>query len=93
MITELQPLMLESALSMQKILEAPDHTGRLQLLRSFIDSEKRRLNTKKTLQGLFAKTDEPSNLTGVPAEELMAEPPAEVKSLASSFFEEDDAFQ
>ena len=54
MAVELQPLVLESTLTMQKILEAKDHAARLKLLRCFIQSETNRLNTKRTLKGMFA---------------------------------------
>ena len=101
---ELKPLVLESTLTMQKILEADDHHARLKLLKFFIEAEKKRLSTKKTLQGMFsggaASTD-----AAIPAEERMEEPvaekpkPVEKKSSeqdtpsSSIFFDEDDAFQ
>jgi len=56
MAVELEPLILESTLTMQKILEAEDHKGRVNLLRYFIDNERNRLNAKKTLQGMFSPT-------------------------------------
>ena len=46
---------------MQKILECPDHTARLLLVRSFVEAETKRLTTKKTITGMFsgeAKVDE-----------------------------------
>jgi hypothetical protein len=78
--------MLESTLSMQKILEAPDHTARLQLLRCFIEAESRRLSTKKSLQDLFSSAPS-TGLSGMPLEELVDAPST------ASYFEEDDAFQ
>ncbi|KAL7563193.1 hypothetical protein ACA910_014469 [Epithemia clementina (nom. ined.)] len=54
MAVELQPLVLESTLTMQKILEASNHTERLKLLRCFMQAETKRLNTKRTLQGMFS---------------------------------------
>lgn len=54
MVVELDPLHLESVITMQKILECPDHTARLQLLRSVIEAETKRLNTKKKIQGIFS---------------------------------------
>ena len=92
MAIELQPLMLESTLSMQKILEALDHTSRLKLLRWFIESERKRLNTKRTLQNLFSNKSEPSDLSNMPPEELIITPPS-VTEAKTSFFEDEDAFQ
>ena len=53
MAMELQPLVLESTLTMQKILEAKDHKARCNLLRYFIDAERKRLAIKKSLKGMF----------------------------------------
>jgi len=50
---ELQPLVLESTLAIQKILEADGHEDRCTLLAYFIDAEKKRLDAKKQLQGMF----------------------------------------
>ena len=50
MAIELQPLILESTLAMQKILEANTHCDRLNLLRFFVNAERKRLEAKKTLQ-------------------------------------------
>jgi len=54
MAVELQPLVLESTLTMQKILEAEDHKARCKLLKFFIDAERKRLSTKKSLKGMFS---------------------------------------
>ena len=54
MNVELKPLVLESTLTIQKILEAKDHKARCLLLKHFIDVEKKRLDAKSTLQGMFA---------------------------------------
>lgn len=54
MNVELQPLVLESTLTIQKILEAKDHKARCLLLKYFMDAEKKRLDAKSTLQGMFA---------------------------------------
>ena len=54
MNVELQPLMMESTLTIQKILEVEDHTARCMLLKHFMDVEKKRLDAKSTLQGMFA---------------------------------------
>merc|ERR1712157_38893 len=60
MAIELQPLILESTLAMQKILESLNHKERLNLLRFFVDSEYKRLEAKKTLQGMFFAKSESS---------------------------------
>merc|ERR1712157_111393 len=57
MAIELQPLILESTLAMQKILEANTHKHRLGLLKYFVDAERKRLEAKKTLQGMFFAKD------------------------------------
>ena len=54
MSIELQPLVLESTLTMQKILECLDHTSRVQLVRHFVEAEKKRLSTKKAIKSMFA---------------------------------------
>jgi len=53
MTQELRPLVLESTLTIQKILEAKDHTARLSLLNYFMDAERKRLEAKQLLQGMF----------------------------------------
>eukprot|EP00580_Thalassiosira_gravida_P016108 CAMPEP_0201668092 /NCGR_PEP_ID=MMETSP0494-20130426/17904_1 /ASSEMBLY_ACC=CAM_ASM_000839 /TAXON_ID=420259 /ORGANISM="Thalassiosira gravida, Strain GMp14c1" /LENGTH=478 /DNA_ID=CAMNT_0048148313 /DNA_START=122 /DNA_END=1555 /DNA_ORIENTATION=+ len=53
MTAELKPLMLEQTLSMQKILEAADHEERVALMQYFVDAERKRLQAKKTLKGMF----------------------------------------
>jgi len=50
---ELKPLVLESTLTIQKILECEDHGERVDLLRYFVEAEKRRLDAKATLKGMF----------------------------------------
>lgn len=84
MAIELQPLVLESQLTMQKVLECPDHMSRLKLVRTFIDAETKRLRTKKTLKGVFATPPTPA-----PKEETEA-----TGTESPSFFVDDgDAFQ
>ena len=75
MAIELQPLVLESTLTMQKILEADDHTARLQLLRHFVEGETRRLSTKKALKGMVqgTTTSSSSSSADVPPEEQIDE--------------------
>ena len=103
---ELKPLVLESTLTMQKILEAEDHHARLELLKYFIEAETRRLSTKKTLQGMFSGAVASVD-AAIPAEERIDDTkaeapkpkPAESKSSepeappSSIFFDDDDAFQ
>lgn len=92
MAIDLEPLILESTLTMQKILEAEDHEARCELLRYFIDAERKRLNAKKTLQGMFASSSDSSAsevVQNFPSEELM-----ESSSESSpSLYDEPDAFQ
>mmetsp|Transcript_23287 Transcript_23287/g.26811 ORF Transcript_23287/g.26811 Transcript_23287/m.26811 type:complete len:540 (+) Transcript_23287:81-1700(+) len=54
MTVELQPLVLESTLTMQKILEGDDHKARVNLLRYFVDEERKRLEARKVLRGIFS---------------------------------------
>lgn len=101
MSVELQPLVLESTLTMQKILEAQSHSSRLKLVRHFVEAETKRLNTKKTLKGMFSGSTEMSVPTdaAIPAEERISDTvdtearedsPAQTSSL---FTDEPDAFQ
>lgn len=101
MARELQPLVFESSLTMQKILEAKNHDERLQLVKYFMESETRRLKSKKTLKGIFAtSSDTESDIaaaSSMPPEEMISEDnklvePADDDS-KSSFFDEPDAFQ
>jgi len=85
---ELQPLVLESSLTMQKIIEAEDHKARCQLLKYFMQTEVNRLTTKKTLQGLFSSDDD----TAVSDQDLEVLTEIEEKK-SSGFFDEPDAFQ
>lgn len=59
MAVELQPLVLESTLTMQKILECPDHSARLKLVRHFVQAETKRLSTKKAIQAMFGERSAP----------------------------------
>jgi hypothetical protein len=49
-------LVLESIITIQKILEAVDHKERVNLLRYFVDAERKRLEAKNTLKGMFKRT-------------------------------------
>ena len=103
---ELQPLVLESSLTMQKILEAKDHRARCKLLKFFIDAERKRLDTKRSLQGLFKSAlDSSGDSSSIPKEELIASGDDSSDSKKESkkeddkpetkptFFDEPDAFQ
>ena len=63
MAVELQPLVLESTLTMQKILECPDHSARLKLVRHFVQAETKRLSTKKAIQAMFGERSAPGLTT------------------------------
>jgi len=99
MAVELQPLVLESTLTMQKILEAPDHKARLKLVRYFIEAETKRLQTKKTLKGMFSGRTEASLDEAIPIEERSFDADSGSKSdstqvkSSSIFIDEEDAFQ
>lgn len=102
MAMELKPLVLESTLTMQKILEAKDHTARLRLLRHFIEAERKRLISKKTLKGMFSGTSTAAFDSTMPKEEIVSdtddddddeEEDEEDSTQASAFFDEPDAFQ
>ena len=100
MAVELQPLVLESTLTMQKLLEGDDHEARCTLLKHFVDAERKRLSTKKSLAGIFSggTVDEASS---IPEEEKLEAPKAkEIKkdddddkgNSASIFTDEPDAW-
>jgi hypothetical protein len=106
MAIELQPLVMESSLTMQKLLEAEDHKARLKLLKYFMDAECRRLDTKKRLKGIFSSgsLDASTSATSstIPKEEMLLDKedkPAtsrndgDASSSKSIFFDEPDAFQ
>ena len=58
MAVELQPLVLENTLAIQKVLEMENHEARCNLLTYFIDAEKKRLDAKKQLQSMFGMVTE-----------------------------------
>jgi hypothetical protein len=104
MAVELKPLVLESSLTMQRILEAEDHTERLKLVRAFIEAEVKRLTTKRTLRGVFLSSDSEKSAavaaTGtIPPEEQIPDastlPKMDDTSVSKplSTFDEPDAFQ
>lgn len=97
MAVELQPLVLESSLTMQKILEAEDHKARCRLIKYFIEAEVTRLSTKKSLQGLFSSSGGSDDVSttdtssSIPPEEMISQEKKDSKS--PTFFDEPDAFQ
>merc|ERR1712224_259149 len=104
MALELQPLVLESTLTMQKILEAQDHEDRCKLLCFFIDAERNRLNARNTLRGIFSSDETSVTSEDIPAEELISDKPADEKFSDSlpplpdttskdDLFDDPDAFQ
>ncbi len=95
MAVELQPLVLESSLTMQKIIEAEDHTARCKLLKYFMKAETTRLSTKKSLMGLFSSDSESDSTVdeGIPADEMISEEEEPTQTKTSSIFDEPDAFQ
>jgi len=98
MAIELQPLVLESSLTMQKIIEAEDHTARCKLLKYFMHAETTRLTTKKSLMGLFSSDSESvvADEEDIPLDEAIPSAGSvgsAEETKASSFFDEPDAFQ
>uniref|UniRef100_A0A7R9ZIQ4 Lon N-terminal domain-containing protein n=2 Tax=Craspedostauros australis TaxID=1486917 RepID=A0A7R9ZIQ4_9STRA len=103
MRNELQPLVLESSLTMQKILEAPDHRARCLLLTFFVESETRRLGTKKRVANIFSGLNAAmEDDSSVPEEERIATaeslessmPTKEDKGNTKSIYlDEPDSFQ
>ena len=94
MAAELEPLVLESTLTMQKILEADSHSERCKLVKFFIDAERKRLSAKKSLQGMFNSA--PTMNTENPGASSISEQGQlgdKVSSPNSIFIDEDDAFQ
>jgi hypothetical protein len=94
MSVELEPLVLESSLTMQKILEAPDHKARCKLLNHFMDAETKRLKSKKSLKAIFSGST-PTVTQDIPAEEMISDDSESQKpeSKSSAFFDEPDSFQ
>ena len=107
MTAELKPLLLEQTLSMQKILEAADHDGRIELMQYFVDAERKRLSAKKMLKSMFggdasviASEEEESSREAAAAatiESSSSPPPSipkvEPEESKSQLFADDDAFQ
>lgn len=69
MVVELEPLVLESTLTMQKILETDEHKGRVNLIRYFVDAERKRLEARKMLQNVFGVKPEEGDM--VPLSEIL----------------------
>lgn len=95
MTAELRPLMMESTISMQKILETQSHEERVELMRYFVDSERKRLQAKKTLKGMFGGSP-----SAIASKEVAESPPLSKELLNMEevpkqqiFDDEGDAFQ
>ena len=101
MSQELKPLLLEQTLSMQKILEAVDHEDRVELMRYFVDAERKRLSAKKTLKSMFSGAmatapagEKREKLSSAEIEERALQKKPKVEEPKSQFFgDEEDAFQ
>lgn len=95
MAIELQPLVLESSLTMQKIIEAESHSDRCKLLKYFMQAETTRLATKKSLKGLFSSQGESLSTVeeGIPADEMLSSTDEAEETKSSGFYDEPDAFQ
>jgi len=97
MSVELEPLVLESTLTMQKILEAKDHSERVELLRFFVEAEKKRLEARKILQGMFTGDatglDESFDVFGSNEDDEEDDEDDEEGGSATIFTDEPDAFQ
>jgi hypothetical protein len=95
MTVELQPLVLESSLTMQKILEADDHKARCRLLIYFMNAETRRLESKKSLKGLFSTDSSSTDIVtqDIPREEMLSEDSDDKPESQASAYDDPDAFQ
>ncbi len=102
MQVELQPLVLESILTIQKILEAKGHSDRIHLLRYFVDSERKRLEAKNTLKGMFKRvlssspeSDMGKSIVEGRSTDRLNEPKKETNEIVktSIFTDEEGAFQ
>lgn len=95
MSVELEPLILESTLTMQKILEAKDHKERVVLLLFFVDAERKRLEARKVLQGMFTgETVIDEEVGDIAALNVESDAVSDVDEGSNSIFmDEPDAFQ
>jgi len=85
---------------MQKILEAADHLERVELVRYFVDAERKRLQAKKTLKSMFGGSPgavasrESDGIGGKTTMAPVSPSRAVEEKPKSQFFEDDgDAFQ
>jgi len=98
MTAELKPLLLEQTLSMQKILEAADHEERVELMRYFVDAERKRLQAKKTLKSMFGGSpamvaSRESSEESIAAAASTPTEKVEEESKSQFFADDEDAFQ
>ena len=87
MVIELEPLVLESTLTMQKILETDEHKGRVNLIRYFVDAEKKRLEARKMLQSMFGTKNEEGEM--IPLSEVLGSSRAD-EILDDDYDDDDD---
>eukprot|EP00541_Cyclophora_tenuis_P017130 CAMPEP_0116547338 /NCGR_PEP_ID=MMETSP0397-20121206/3722_1 /TAXON_ID=216820 /ORGANISM="Cyclophora tenuis, Strain ECT3854" /LENGTH=319 /DNA_ID=CAMNT_0004071859 /DNA_START=118 /DNA_END=1077 /DNA_ORIENTATION=+ len=99
---ELEPLVLESTLTMQKILETEQHADRCKLVRYFVDAERKRLDAKRLLRGMFTASFPPcsssSSSDSSPTSSSNSSGPDDSKGdgegpTGSVLWDEPDAFQ
>jgi hypothetical protein len=77
---------------MQKILEAENHTKRVELMQYFVDAERKRLQARKTLKSIFSGVS--SNISSESEEKSRGQGSNEVESQSKSqFFDDADAWQ
>lgn len=94
MTRELKPLLLEQTLSMQKILEAENHTKRVELMQYFVDAERKRLQARKSLKNMFSGASISSTSKKEVEDRRQAQSREDVESRTKpQFFDEDDAWQ
>lgn len=72
------PLVLESTLTMQKLVQTKDHTERLKTVRVLLEAETKRLNTKmdtkmELRRGMLSGQSATASETSFPVEEKSAE--------------------
>ena len=89
MTRELKPLLLEQTLSMQKILEAENHTKRVELMQYFVDAERKRLQARKSLKNMFSG----ASIGSVSKKQVEERSQAQSREEVAQFFDEDDAWQ
>jgi hypothetical protein len=78
---------------MQKILEAENHTKRVELMLYFVDYERRRLQARKSLKSIFSGISSSGNNKEA-EERRRTQSMEEVESRSKTqFYDEEDAWQ